>query len=213
MATEFTIFQQMHVRARHFATMCFGPRMHLLFLESAELWLSNCQSNRMKRTSNRVPYDGSDDLTIYIHDGATSFRFEIEGSLSGNGARQLEQSWCTASSVIRNRSLVIAVGKVNRIDPFGRALLRRLHEAGARFVATSPLANTLVGSITGQPVVFEMAATKHDTWLRFRVHALPLIPLITPFFPATVNAASLEPTTSKAWQSTSSLQMCEWNSA
>jgi hypothetical protein len=26
MATELTIFQQMHARARHFATMCFGPR-------------------------------------------------------------------------------------------------------------------------------------------------------------------------------------------
>jgi hypothetical protein len=45
-----------------------------------------------------------------------------------------------------------------------------------------------------------MAATKHDTWLRFRVHALPLIPLITLFFPVTVNAASLEPPTSKAWE-------------
>jgi hypothetical protein len=125
----------------------------------------------MKRTSNRVPCDGSDDLKIYIHDGTTSFRFEIEGSLSGKGARELEQSWRTASSVIRNRSLVIAVGKVNRIDPFGRALLRRLHEAGARFVAKSPLAKTLVGSITGQPAVSEMAATKYDTWLQFRAYA------------------------------------------
>ena len=154
----------------------------------------------MKRTSNRVPYDGNDDLKIYIHDGSTSFRFEIEGSLSGTGARELEQSWCTASSVIRDRSFVIAVGNVNRIDPFGRALLRRLHEAGARFVAKSPLANTLVGSITGQPVVSERPATKYDTWLRFRTFAFPLIPLITLFFPATVNAASLEPTTSKAWE-------------
>jgi hypothetical protein len=154
----------------------------------------------MKRTSNRVPYDGSDDLKIYIHDGATSFRFEIEGSLSGKGARELEQSWCTASSMIRNRSLVIAVGNVNRIDPFGRALLRRLQEAGARFVAKSPLAKILVGSITGQPVISEIAATKYDTWLRFRAYALPLIPLITLFVPATVNAASLEPTTSKAWE-------------
>jgi hypothetical protein len=89
------------------------------------------------RTRSRVPYDGRDDLKIYIYDGATSFRFEIEGSLSGNGAKELKQSWCTASSVIRDRSLVIAVGNMNRIDPFGRALLRRLHEAGARFVARS----------------------------------------------------------------------------
>lgn len=154
----------------------------------------------MKRTRNHVPYDGSDELKIYIHDGSTSLRFEIEGSLAGKGARELEQSWCTASSVIRNRSLVIAIRNVNRIDPFGRALLRRLHAAGAHFVAKSPLAKTLVGSITGQPVVSEMPAAKCDTWLRFRANVLPLISLVTLFFPATVNAASLEPATSKAWE-------------
>src|SRR5205085_10646041 len=37
-------------------------------------------------------------------------------------------------------------------------------------------------------------------WLRFSSYALPLMPLITLFFPAAVNAASLEPPTSKAWE-------------
>jgi hypothetical protein len=45
-----------------------------------------------------------------------------------------------------------------------------------------------------------MAATKRNGWVRLRAYALPLIPLITLFFPATVNAASLEPATSKAWE-------------
>jgi len=64
---------------------------------------------------NYVPYGGSDDLKIHVHDGA-AFRFEIEGSLSGKGAKELEQSWCTASSVIGDRSLVISAVNVNRID-------------------------------------------------------------------------------------------------
>jgi len=84
----------------------------------------------VKRTRNYVPYDGIDDLTIHVHDGATSFRFDVEGSLSGNSARELEQSWLTASSVIGDRPLVISVGNVNCMDPFGRALLRQLHESG-----------------------------------------------------------------------------------
>jgi len=152
--------------------------------------------NRMNQTTTHGRYGGSDDLKSYIHDGATFFRFDIEGSLSGNNARELEQSWCSASSVIGNRSFIIAVGNVNRIDPFGRTLLRRWHEASARFVAKSPLAKTLVGSLIGQP---EMAATKYGAWDRFRAYALPLIPLISLFLPATVDAASLEPPTSKAW--------------
>src|SRR5438067_4043473 len=112
-----TIFQRM----RAFALGISGSPVSVLRsiclllsqLNIPRVWLPNRGPNRMKRTSNRAP-NGTDDLKIYIHDGATSLRFEIEGSLSGTGARELEQSWCTASSVIGNRSLVIAVGKVNR---------------------------------------------------------------------------------------------------
>ena len=75
----------------------------------------------MKRTDTRR---GSDDLNFYIHDLATSFRIELEGSLSGKAVMQVEQSWRTASSVIGNRSLVIAVGNMSNIDPAGHALLR-----------------------------------------------------------------------------------------
>ena len=162
--------------------------------------MPKCQRIHMKRTTTHAACDGRDDFDIYIHDGATSFRLEIEGSLSRNAARQLEQAWCTASSTIGNRALVVAVGDVCSIDPFGRALLRRLHQAGAQFVARSPLAKTLVGAIVGQPVTSAMGVTKCDGWDRFRAYVLPMIPLITLFFPATIHAASLEPITSKQWE-------------
>jgi hypothetical protein len=58
----------------------------------------------MKKTTTHALYDGRDDFAIYIHDGATSFRLEIEGGLSRNAARQLEQAWGTASSTIGNRA-------------------------------------------------------------------------------------------------------------
>jgi hypothetical protein len=158
------------------------------------------QRIHMKRTTTHAAYDGRDDFNIYIHDYATSFRLEIEGSLCRNAARQLEQAWCTASSTIGNRALVVAVGDVCGIDPFGRALLRRLHLAGAQFVAKSPLAKALVGAIVGQAITSAMGAAKCDGWGRFHAYLLPMIPLITLLFPATIHAASLEPITSKEWE-------------
>ena len=87
-------------------------------------------------------------MNVYIHDLATSLRIELEGDLSGKAVLELEQSWRTASSVIGDRALVIAVGNVSNIDPAGHALLRRLHQDGARFVAKSPPAVALVTTIT-----------------------------------------------------------------
>jgi hypothetical protein len=154
----------------------------------------------MKQTRNQASHNGSDDLSYYMHDGPTSFRFEIEGSLSGSVAMELEQSWRTASSVIGNRPLVIALGHVSRIDPCGRALLLAWHQAGAQFVAKSPLAKTLVGAILGQPVLSVMRVTKYDGWVQFGRLALRLIPVIALLCPAAVDAASLDPTTLKAWE-------------
>src|SRR4029077_9298354 len=98
----------------------------------------------MKQTGHRSIPNGSDDLSYYMHDGAASFRFEIEGSLSGSAAVELEQSWQTASSVIGNRPLIIVLGHVSRIDPRGRALLFAWYQGGAQFVAKSTLAKILV---------------------------------------------------------------------
>jgi hypothetical protein len=164
----------------------------------------------MKRTGGYSSDKGSDDLNYYMHDGATSFRFEIDGSLSGSAAMELEQSWRTASSMIGNRTLIIAVGRISRIDPCGRALLLAWHQGGAQFVTKSPLATTLVGSILGQPVLSVMRVTKYDGWVRIGRFALRSIPLITLLCPVTAGEASLQPTTLKAWEeyvATASLQM------
>jgi hypothetical protein len=87
-------------------------------------------------------------VNFYIHDLATSFRIELEGDLSGKAVLELEQSWRTAGSVIGNRPLVIALGNVSNFDPAWQALLQRLHQAGAQFVAKSPAAVALVTTIT-----------------------------------------------------------------
>jgi hypothetical protein len=137
-------------------------------------------------------------VSFYIHDGSTSFRFEIEGSLTANEALQVDQAWRTASSVIGSRALVVVLGNITDIDPFGRELLARFHEADAQFVATSPAAETLVSSITGQhvtPVAKSIRAGRG--WFRARV--LPMVPLIVFFLTGTANGAVLEKATSKTW--------------
>jgi len=173
-----------------------------LFFESSEgtpLWLPKCQSNCMKRTAKDARRQGGDDLNLYIHHGSSSFRLDIAGSLSGKAAREVELSWHTALSVIGSRVIVVAIGHVSSLDHCGRALLRGWQEAGAQFVAKSPLAKTLIGSIIGQPVISGIGAVKCDGWARFRAYALPLISLMALFAPA-ANAAMLEPATSKAWE-------------
>ena len=141
------------------------PHVHLLVIgltERSGSLAQQLQLSFMKRTTPQATYDRSDDLTFYIHDAATSFRFEIEGSLSGKAARQVEQSWRTAAPVIGDRSLVVALGHLSRIDTFGRALIRRWHESGAQFVVKSPLAKTILSSIRGRPQISAIKGTKCD---------------------------------------------------
>jgi len=151
----------------------------------------------MKRATALARRGNSDEVSLYIHGEASSVRFEIEGSLSGNAAKQVEQAWWTASSVIGDRSLVVSIRNLTGIDSSGRKLLRSWQDARALIVAKSPLTKTLVSSIVGQPV---MSATTRDGRAWLRACALPLIPLFTLFFPPKSNAANLEPATSEAWE-------------
>jgi hypothetical protein len=138
-------------------------------------------------------------MGFYIHDRAESFRFDIAGNLSGNIVRQLERSWCAASSAIGNRPLVISLGNVTGIDASGRELLCKWREAGAQLVTGSPLARTLLGSTMGQRIVCDAGVAKRFGLSACFASALYLIPLLALFFPANVLAVDLEPQTAKAW--------------
>jgi hypothetical protein len=105
------------------------------------------------------------DFRYYMHDGTTAFSFELAGRLSKDGARELQQSWRTASSTIEGRSLIVDLSYVTSIDVAGRHLLRRWHDRGAQFVAKSPEAKALIRSITGQSVGDLVATARHPTWL------------------------------------------------
>lgn len=128
------------------------------------------------------------DFGYYMHDGATAFSFELAGRLSDDAARQLQQAWRTASSVVGERSLIVDLSYVNAIDQLGQDLLRDWHNQGAQLVANSPEASDLLQSITGESVPISSVSARHSTWLPFRIAAYAVIALTVLLFPATINA-------------------------
>ncbi len=77
-------------------------------------------------------------MDIYQHDGATTFRFVVRGELSGKAVGELEQAWTTATSILRQRALVVDVSGVTNTDASGLCLLSRLQESGCRLITTGP---------------------------------------------------------------------------
>jgi hypothetical protein len=84
-----------------------------------------------------------------IHDGASQFRFELEGSLASGDVVELDQCWNTAASTLAGKALVVDLTALTAIDESGRELLNRWRLAGAEFVAGTDSAAMLAGSMGG----------------------------------------------------------------
>jgi len=108
------------------------------------------------------------DFRYYMHDGSAAFSFELAGRLSDEGARELQETWRTASSMIGDRSLIVDLSYVTGVDAAGEKLLRGWHEQGAQLVARSAQARALLQSITGQAGAELSATARHATWLPFQ---------------------------------------------
>jgi hypothetical protein len=128
-------------------------------------------------------------FNYYMHDGPATFRFELAGHITSDGARQLEQDWRTASSVIGDRTLVVDFSFITGMDEAARALMVRWHNQGARFVAKSAISRSLVESITGMaPAPAALGYEPSMPWFSLRA-APPLIALLVLLLPASVWAA------------------------
>ncbi len=147
-------------------------------------------------------------LQYYMHDGPTSFRFELKGFLSEEGARRLDQDWTTASSTASGRRPTIDVTFVTGVDQQGHALIVRWHRDGARIVANSHAGRALAESILGEPLLEPSpnagdAARSDRGWLPFRTsllaRVLAMVLLATIVFPVEARAATLKPETITAW--------------
>jgi hypothetical protein len=131
-------------------------------------------------------------FSYYMHDGSTAFSFELAGDLSDEGARELEQAWRTATSVIGEKELLIDLSYVTGIDEAGCELLNKWHAHGARFVVISPEAKKRVQSMTDRPVMLRATIPKAITWRPFRTAAVWLLASSILLFPATATAGSMK---------------------
>jgi hypothetical protein len=127
-------------------------------------------------------------FSYYMHDGSTAFSFELAGDLSDEGARELEQAWRTATSVIGEKKLYIDLSYVTGFDEAGHELINKWHAHGARLVAISPEAKKRVQSMTDRPVLLRATAPKAFTWRPIRTAALWFVACSVLLFPATASA-------------------------
>lgn len=138
-----------------------------------------------------------DELHYYIHDGSDALRFQLAGTLSKACARDLEQAWRTASSVIGERRVLVDLSSVTSVDPSGQELLSTWSRQGARLIATSPQARARLQSMTDQPVdVLSRTPTRTPR----RLGRAPLWVAAFLMFLSPVHAATLQPETVKAWE-------------
>lgn len=74
----------------------------------------------------------SKHMELYIHDGASTLRFVVLGSLEEAAARELERSWRTAESVTQGRCVLVDVTGLTGIDDIGLAVLTRMRNSGCQ---------------------------------------------------------------------------------
>jgi hypothetical protein len=148
-------------------------------------------------------------LRYYMHDGPAAFRFELAGELNQEGARQLDQDWRTASSMIGDRRLNIDMTFVTAVDEYGKALLTRWRREGAKIIANSNASRALAESILGESISecakdAALGPASNQTWRPFRSSILAptasfLALLVALLFPADAFAATLRSDTIAAW--------------
>lgn len=109
------------------------------------------------------------DLSYYIHDGSSALRLQLSGDFSGDGVRQVEQTWKTAASALGGRTLIVDLSCVKAVDDAGRELLGKWQAAGAHIIADSPAAKQRIESLTSRPVTLVLTNPRATGRRLFRV--------------------------------------------
>ena len=77
-------------------------------------------------------------MEMFQHDSAMTFRFVLQGELTGHGVQELEYAWTTARSILGQKALEVEVSGITTADAGGVELLSRMRETGARLNAALP---------------------------------------------------------------------------
>lgn len=85
-------------------------------------------------------------LRITIHSCLKTLRLIVEGRLQGAHVLELETCWRTTTPVADSPIIVDLTG-VTFIDCDGKQLLKRMHEQGAKLIATGIMTNQVIEEV------------------------------------------------------------------
>jgi len=86
-------------------------------------------------------------LRITLLDGLEQVTLKLEGSLVGVWVKETEAAWRSAKAATAERSLVVDLRAVNRVDQAGVYLLALLRQRGVRLVASGTAMAEIVRTI------------------------------------------------------------------
>ncbi len=143
-------------------------------------------------------------LQYYMHQGRTTFRIELAGEVTSEDAWRIDQDWRVASSKANDRSLIVDMTYVTRVDDWVRALFVRWHQEGAQFVAGTQSSRLLAEWILGEPVPESTPDALKGAWLPFRTFLTTVVSLSLLLYlvasPVEAKAATLQSETIAAWE-------------
>jgi hypothetical protein len=91
-------------------------------------------------------------MDYYQHDFGTTFRFQLAGELTGADVMELEHAWHTATSIMRDKQLILDVSGLTGVDEPGVQLIQRMFGSGALVVSSEQPASRGLLLALGVPV-------------------------------------------------------------
>ena len=85
-------------------------------------------------------------ITTLTNTESTTFR--LEGRLAGPWVQELERCWVSTVGTRTRGSLSVDLSAVTYVDSDGKDLLKKIHQQGAKLVASGCLTSCVVREIT-----------------------------------------------------------------
>ena len=86
-------------------------------------------------------------LKITTLTNAESTALRLEGRLAGPWVQELERCWDSTVATTTNHPLTVDLSAVTYVDSEGKDLLRKIHQQGAKLVASGCLTSCIVNEI------------------------------------------------------------------
>ena len=96
-----------------------------------------------------IPYGRGREsmLKISTVTNAESTALRLEGRLAGPWVQELERCWDSTVATAMNHPLTVDLSAVTYVDSDGKDLLRKIHQRGAKLVASGCLTSCIVNEI------------------------------------------------------------------